>query len=117
MKSRPLTSTLTSTLALTLSLLLSINSFSQNIGISSNPAASPDPSSMLDIQSTSKGLLVPRMTQLQRLAISNPANGLLIYQLDADSGFYYNAGSKASPKWISLQSQSGGWSTRGNAGT
>jgi hypothetical protein len=47
---------------------------------------------MLDIQSTSKGLLVPRMLQAQRIGISNPATGLLVYQVDADSGFYYNGG-------------------------
>src|SRR6185503_11506183 len=118
MKSRPstLTLTLTSTSALILTLLISISSFSQSISISGS-AASPDPSAMLDIQSTGKGLLVPRMSQSQRLGINNPATGLLVYQVDADSGFYYNGGSKALPKWVSLQNQSGGWSTRGNAGT
>lgn len=42
----------------------------------------PDVSSMLDITSTSKGLLTPRMTTAQRIAISNPANGLMVYDLD-----------------------------------
>ncbi|TMI74778.1 MAG: hypothetical protein E6H09_02735 [Bacteroidetes bacterium] len=118
MKSRPSTLASASTFILTLALtlLISTSSFSQNISISST-AASPDPSAMLDIQSTSKGLLVPRMSQAQRIGINNPATGLLVYQVDTDSGFYYNGGSKALPKWISLQNQSGGWSTRGNAGT
>jgi hypothetical protein len=37
---------------------------------------------MLDVKSTTKGMLVPRMTAAQRDAISNPANGLLIYCTD-----------------------------------
>jgi hypothetical protein len=39
---------------------------------------SPDASSALDITSTTKGLLMPRMTNAQRQAISNPAAGLQI---------------------------------------
>ena len=38
----------------------------------------PDPSSMLDVKSTSKGILLPRMTLAQRSAIANPATGLMI---------------------------------------
>lgn len=40
----------------------------------------PAPSSMLEVNSTSKGVLLPRLTTVQRNAISNPANGLLIYE-------------------------------------
>jgi len=61
--------------------------------------AEPDPSAMLDITSTEKGILIPRITQAQRDAISNPATGLLIYQTDETPGFYYNAGSPATPLW------------------
>lgn len=53
----------------------------------------PHPSAKLDIQSTTKGVLLSRMTQAQRNAISNPALGLLIFQTDGLQGFYYyNAG-------------------------
>ena len=55
--------------------------------------ATPDPSAKLDIRSTSKGLLIPRMTQTQRNAIASPANGLFIYQTDNNPGFYYYNGS------------------------
>jgi len=41
-------------------------------------AASPDNSAMLDVKSTSKGLLLPRMTFFQRNAIINPATGLIV---------------------------------------
>ena len=39
----------------------------------------PDASSLFEVQSTTKGLLTPRMTTAQRTAISSPANGLLVY--------------------------------------
>lgn len=42
----------------------------------------PDSSAMLDIQSTSKGMLIPRMTTAQRMAISNPATRLLVFDSD-----------------------------------
>ena len=86
----------------------------QNVGIGT---ATPDASAQLDIASTAKGMLIPRMTQSQRNAIANPAKGLLIYQTDLDSGFYYNAGNGSSGNWISLQSQLTGWATKGNNGT
>ena len=53
----------------------------------------PDASSALDITSTTKGLLIPRMTIEQRDAISSPAIGLMIYQTDGTAGFYYYNGS------------------------
>tara|TARA_B110000091_G_scaffold151875_1_gene161721 strand:- start:241 stop:495 length:255 start_codon:yes stop_codon:yes gene_type:complete len=49
----------------------------------------PDASAALDITSTTKGLLVPRMTAAQRDAISPAATGLMIYQTDGTAGFYY----------------------------
>ncbi|MCB0383590.1 MAG: tail fiber protein [Psychroserpens sp.] len=53
---------------------------------------SPDGSSMLDIESDDKGILIPRMTALERLAIYNPANGLMVYQIDDVKGFYFYDG-------------------------
>ena len=53
----------------------------------------PDASSALDITSTTKGLLIPRMTETQRDAISPAATGLMIYQTDGTAGFYYYNGS------------------------
>ncbi|MEZ4777838.1 MAG: hypothetical protein R2786_00450 [Flavobacteriaceae bacterium] len=54
---------------------------------------SPDPSSELDISSTDGGILIPRMTQANRNLIASPATGLMIYQTDNTSGFYYFDGS------------------------
>ncbi len=65
------------------------NVFSQN-GVGINPTGAPaDPSAALDVTSTSKGALVPRMTAAQKTAIASPANGLLIYQTDGVTGFWY----------------------------
>lgn len=49
---------------------------------------SPDPSAILDVTSTSKGVLVPRMSGAQRLAITTPADGLLVYQTGAGAGYW-----------------------------
>ncbi|MEX0995427.1 MAG: hypothetical protein WDZ45_00090 [Flavobacteriaceae bacterium] len=57
--------------------LLFISSFSQ-VGIGT---VSPDPSSMLEVSSDSRGILIPRMTTAQRDAISSPSEGLNIYNL------------------------------------
>lgn len=53
----------------------------------------PDPSAMLDVSSTNKGILLPRMTAAQRDAISNPADGLIVFVTD-DNNFYYFDGIK-----------------------
>jgi hypothetical protein len=49
----------------------------------------PDASAKLDVSSTSKGFLPPRMTSLQRTGISSPASGLMVYQTDGTAGLYY----------------------------
>jgi hypothetical protein len=49
----------------------------------------PDASAQLEVSSTSKGFLPPRMTKEQRDAILSPAEGLLLYQIDNETGFYY----------------------------
>lgn len=67
-----------------------------------NTGASADASAILDVQSTTKGLLAPKMTAAQRAAISTPATGLVVYQTDGTSGFYYNAGTPGSPSWVQL---------------
>jgi len=50
----------------------------------------PHASAMLDVTSTDKGVLIPRMTATQRDAISNPANGLLVYVTDDNQFYYYD---------------------------
>jgi hypothetical protein len=58
--------------------------------------ATPNASAQLDVSSTNKGFLAPRMTRTQRLAIPSPAAGLLVFQTDDQvglpKGFYYYSG-------------------------
>ncbi len=75
-----------------LALLLAAGTFAQNVGINSDGSA-PNSSAMLDVKSSTKGLLAPRMTAAERGAIGSPATGLLVYQTDAPAGFYYYTGS------------------------
>jgi hypothetical protein len=69
-------------------------------GISIGTAGIPAASSIVDIKSTSKGLLIPRLTMAQRNLIAGPAAGLLIYQTDNTPGFYYYSGTG----WLQLAS-------------
>lgn len=52
----------------------------------------PNPSSLLEVTSTNAGVLIPRMTIAQRDSIVAPVLGLLIFQTDGTSGFYYYDG-------------------------
>jgi uncharacterized protein (TIGR02145 family) len=76
-------------------LLVSVVSFAQ-IGIGTT---APNSSAALDVTSTTKGLLPPRMTQVQMNAIPTPANGLIVFCTDCTpTGIYtYN-----SPSWSAL---------------
>ena len=50
----------------------------------------PDASAMLDVKSTEKGILIPRMTTAQRTGISSPAQGLMVYDTDLDAFYFYD---------------------------
>jgi hypothetical protein len=73
------------------------------VGINNDNSA-PDPSAMLDVKSTTKGMLVPRMSITERDGISQPATGLLIFCTD-DNHYYTNKGTSASPDWAIVSSQ------------
>ena len=96
--------------------LLTVFSLNAQVAINTD-GSSPDGSAMLHIKSTTGGILIPKMTRTQRNAISSPATGLLIWQTDNTPGFYYNAGTPASPNWIGLEEESDDWTTTGNSGT
>jgi len=62
-----------------------------NAQVGINPDGSePDPSAMLDVKSTDKGMLVPRMDSTARNAIVNPADGLLVYDSTTISFWYFD---------------------------
>ena len=58
--------------------MISLAGIMAQVGIN-NDNSQPDPSAMLDVKSTSKGVLLPRMTVEQRNAIPGPAEGLMVY--------------------------------------
>jgi hypothetical protein len=84
-----------------------------NMGINN---ANPAPSAILDLTSTTKGFLVPRMaTANYNPGIVSPATGLLVYDNTHNTFYYYN-----STAWVPFLSSSGfasGWLTSGNSGT
>jgi hypothetical protein len=89
-------------------------SFAQTVVVTDNGAyVTGQASSVLDVYSVSKGFLAPRMTTAQRIAVSSPAEGLLVYQTDGSKGFYYYTNSA----WTSLAASGASWSLTGNAGT
>ncbi|MFD2908947.1 hypothetical protein ACFSX9_09375 [Flavobacterium ardleyense] len=59
----------------------------------------PHPSSILDVSSAEKGMLAPRLTTVQRLAITTPAESLLVYDTTEKGFYYYN---NTSSSWIKL---------------
>jgi hypothetical protein len=70
----------------------------------------PDASSLLDVTSITKGVLIPRMTKTQRDAITSPATGLLIYQTNNTPGFYYYSGTA----WTAVSVAGGANKSLGN---
>src|ERR1051326_2089262 len=89
-------------------------SFAQdNVGIGTN---TPNPSAILDVLSTNKGILVPRVTTAQRLAIATgpTTQGLLVYDTNFECYFYWNT---TTSQWISLCQLSGPTGPSGANGT
>ncbi|NCA22911.1 MAG: hypothetical protein EBS86_17520, partial [Crocinitomicaceae bacterium] len=102
----------------------------QNVSIS-DVSSTPDASSVLDISSTSKGLLVPRISLTATNAatpITLPATSMLVYNTatagvapnNVTPGYYYNAGTPFAPNWLRFNTGSSSgteWKLLGNAGT
>src|SRR5689334_23000263 len=77
--------------------IISFTSRSQSLAVNTDGSAANN-SAILDIKTTTKGMLIPRMDSLQKASIPSPATGLLVYQTNKDSGFYYYDGSA----WLQL---------------
>ncbi|WP_320814129.1 hypothetical protein [Flavobacterium sp.] len=87
-------------------ILFSISTSYAQVGIGTT---SPNASSMLDITSTNSGVLIPRMTLAQKTAIASPATGLLIYQTNGVSGFWYFDGTI----WTTFGGADNDWTING----
>lgn len=99
--------------ALGLLLLLSMsNVMGQAVGINN---ATPAASAILDIVANNKGVLIPRMTSAQRLAIPTPAKGLLVFDNSVgENKFYFFDGTS----WVAMAAFAGSpWLLTGNSGT
>ena len=86
---------------------------SQSLSVNTT-GATANASSILDVSSTNKGVLIPRMDKTQKNAIASPATGLLVFQTAPDSvGFHYYDGIQ----WIYLavgSADSTSWKINGN---
>lgn len=65
--------------------ILSING--QSVGINT---INPEPSAALDITSNSKGLLIPRLTSFERNTMASPVKGLMVFDINTNSFWFYN---------------------------
>lgn len=73
-------------------------SVSAQVGIGTN---TPNNSAMLEVQSSNRGILFPRMTSAQRAGIATPAAGLYVFDTNTNSLWYYNGA-----LWINTVSES-----------
>ncbi|MFM9911084.1 MAG: hypothetical protein ACKVOW_17215, partial [Chitinophagaceae bacterium] len=89
--------------------LLSTILFAQSVGINNN---APHASAILDVRSSTKGFLMPRMTTAQRNAIASPAAGLKVYDTDTNTFWFYNG-----TVWLPIAAGNIGWNLAGNNGT
>lgn len=83
------------------------NSYAQSLAINTD-GSTANTSAMLDVKSTSKGILIPRMTTVQRTGIGTPAAGLQVYDTDLNLLYYYNGSA-----WASVASGSNYWTSSG----
>ncbi len=72
--------------------------FHAQVGIGTN---NPDPSSVLDLSSTDKGMLFPRMSSAQRNSIASPQTGLHVFDITTNTLWFYDG-----VNWINYAAQS-----------
>ena len=77
-----------------------ISTYAQNAVITDDDGYTANPSAMLEVKSLDKGLLIPRMTETQRLAISSPANGETYSMQYAPNTVLLAEGMKTQQKYI-----------------
>ena len=81
----------------------------QNIAITDDDTYTADPSAMLDVKSINKGVLLPRLTTVQRNLVSNPATGLLVFDTNENTYYFYNG-----TAWVNVSSGAQVWNQTGS---
>jgi hypothetical protein len=71
-------------------LLILIGTYAQNVGIGTT---TPNASALLDLNSTTRGLLLPRLNNTQMFGIQNPASGLVVFNTNYNELYHYNGSS------------------------
>lgn len=84
-----------------------ISSFSQSLSVNTDGSIA-HATAMLDVKSSAKGMLIPRMTTVQKNAISSPATGLQVYDTDLNLLYYYNGST-----WASVATGANYWTSAG----
>jgi|GEM_PF-5694455 len=85
---------------------MTVNVADAQVGIGTT---SPHSSSLLELSSNTSGILIPRMDESDKNMIASPETGLLVFQNDADAGFWFFDGSI----WVRLVSKSGEFTSKG----
>lgn len=83
------------------------SAFSQSMAINTD-GSTANASAILDIKSTIKGVLIPRMNTAERTAIGSPATGLQVYDTDLNLLYFYNGSA-----WGALSSSTNYWTSSG----
>ncbi|MEP6675315.1 MAG: tail fiber domain-containing protein [Ferruginibacter sp.] len=69
-------------------LILLNNAPGQNVGIGT---ATPNNTAKLEISDTAKGMLIPRIDSIHRVNIANPARGLMLYETNSETFWFFNS--------------------------
>jgi trimeric autotransporter adhesin len=89
--------------------IICLAGYSQSISINTDGSL-PNASALLDVKSSTKGILIPRTSSASRIAIINPARGLMLYDTTT-SGFWFYNGSA----WTQFSDGTNVWNIAGNA--
>lgn len=86
-------------------------SVAQSVAINTDGSVA-DATAILDVKSSAKGLLIPRLSTTQRTAIASPATGLLVFDTDFNAFCFFDG-----TAWKKLDAAGNNWSITGNSGT
>jgi hypothetical protein len=92
-------------------LLSTRQSIAQSVAINTDGSVA-NSTAILDVKSATKGMLIPRMSTVQRTAIAAPATGLLVFDTDTNAFWYFDG-----TAWKQMEAAGNNWSITGNSGT